>query len=224
MPPLLFLFLACGADLPTPAITDAPPPAQLEAPAPAPPGLDEMDPGRFHELEPGLELGHFPAGTASILGDERVTALRIDPARWAVEVLASSKEHPGQNHVAPDWAARHGLTAVINAGMFGMDHQTATFALVDEGQENNPRFGDNANSLLLLEPADPGLPSARLLDMHCDDEETLRPQYRSLVQSYRLLGCSGTPTWKPSPKIWSHALVGADSEGRILLLGSTPLL
>lgn len=218
MPPLPFLFLlACGADLPAQEPT-SPPTAPPAADTPAPPGLEELDPGRFHTLEPGLELGHFPSSTASILGDERVTVLRIDPAHWSVEVLAASKEHPGRNPTGPGWAREHGLVATINAGMFAMDHRTATFALVDEGHENNARFGDNANSLLLAEPSDDASPSARLLDMHCDDHGALRPSYGSLVQSYRLLSCGGHPAWKPSAKIWSHALVGADGEGRILFV------
>ncbi len=182
------------------------------------PALDALPPGSFHELAPGLELGHFASPVPSTLGDSRITALRVDPTRFSVEVISATREHPQLIMTAPEWARRHGLVAVINPGMFGLDYRTATFALIDQGHENNARMFEKAGSALLAEPTDSTLPSARMLDLRCEDLESLRVGYSSLVQSYRLLECDGTPAWQASSRIWSHALVGVDSQGRILFL------
>ena len=214
MPPIpLLLLLACGAD--EPAKLAAPVPS-VQAPTPTAP--DRLEPGRFHDLEPGLELGHFSSPVPSMLGDDLVTVLRVDPRVFSVEVIAASREHPGMSLSGPDWVGEHDLVAVTNAGMFATDHSTATFGLVDQGHTNNGAMADKAGSALLLEPADTTLPSARLLDLRCEDLEAARPLDTSLVQSYRLLNCDGTPAWQASQKIWSHALVGMDHSGNILFI------
>ena len=220
MPPLILLLsLACCAQPAPPAVVppSATPPSEAPA-APKPLPLAGLPVGSFHPLEPGLELGHFASPVPSTLGDSRITVLRVDPQLFSVEVLSASREHPDTIMPGPGWAARHDLVAVINAGMFGMDYRTATFALIDQGHDNNGTIATKAGSALLLEPTDAGLPSARLLDLRCDDIQSLRPSYTSLVQSYRLLTCAGTPAWQRSHMIWSHALVGSDQRGHILFI------
>jgi hypothetical protein len=211
--PSLLMLLACMASEPTAA--PATPPA--EAPG-APTSLEALPPGAFHQLEPGLELGHFPSPTPTLMGDGRVTVLRVDPSQFSVELLSRAREHPDSSLTGPTWLDTHGLVAVTNAGMFAMDHSTATFAMIDEGQVNNATLQDKAGSAMLLEPQDGGLPSARLLDLRCEDLEPQRASYGSLVQSYRLLDCDGAPAWQPSHKVWSHALVGMDHSGNILFI------
>ncbi len=220
--PLLSL-LACATSEPTSSLAASSPEPPLVEPAPsaapvAAPTLDSLATGSFHSLEPGLELAHFASPTPSLLGDERVTVLRVDPSRFSVEAISASREHPDLSLDGPGWAERHGLLAVTNAGMFALDHRTATFALIDQGHENNPTLAPNAGSALLLEPTDTARPSAALLDLRCDDVDGQRALYTSLVQSYRLLTCDGAPAWQPSHKIWSHALLGADHSGNILFI------
>ncbi len=218
MPPLSLLFLlACTpGDLPTAVAAEARPTA--EAPAPDAPALSSVPTGRFHSLEPGLDWGRFEASTPSMLGDSVISVLRADPTRFSIEVLTKGREHPDTALDGPGWAQWHDLVAVTNAGMFALDHSTATFALIDQGTINNGTMNSKAGSALLLEPDDPALPSARLIDLRCEDLEALRPGYSSLVQSYRLLGCDGTPAWQESHKIWSHALVGMDHSGNIMFI------
>ncbi len=215
---LLSLLLACTSPAP-PAVAPAPPePAPVAAPPVEAPPPPPWPPDGFVTLEPGLELGAFDAGRPSLVGDGRVTVLRVDPARFELELLASSREHPGELLDGPGWAARHGLLAVINAGMFAQDYSTAVFALIDEDSVNNGTIAAGAGSVMLLEPRAGDIASARLLDHHCDDLEALCPAYASLVQSYRLLDCGGQPAWQPSHKIWSHAVVGMDRDGLILFI------
>lgn len=217
MPPFpLLLLLACAADEPAPPPTPSPAAAVHPVAEPADPA--RLEEGHFHTLEPGLELGHFPSPVPSLLGDERVTVLRVDPRRFSVELLSKAREHADSALDGPGWVAWHDLVAVTNAGMFATDHSTSTFAMIDQGMVNNGSMAPKAGSALLLEPEDTALPSARLLDLRCDDLDAARPLYTSLVQSYRLLNCDGTPAWQPSHKIWSHALVGMDHSGNILFI------
>ena len=42
--------------------------------------------------------------------------------------------------------------------------------------------------------------------------------YTTVVQGWRLLGCQRDPIWKRNGKIWSHAVLGADGQARLLLI------
>ena len=206
-----------GASGETPAVGgDAQPAAEGVGALPGAP--DQWPIGRFEALEPGLDLGIFPAGAPSRVGDALIRVLRIDPAHFEVRAVMASEVHPGWTYTAAGWALREGLVAAINTSMFATDHQTSVFQLDDADHVNNPDWHADASGLLLLDPVDPGLPVAQLLDVRCDDAPALRDRYRSHVQGYRMLTCDGQPAWSDRPREWSHAVIGQDRQGRILFI------
>jgi hypothetical protein len=147
--------------------------------------------------------------------------VRIDPARRPLRLLSAAALGLPSNPTAEQWAERHGLLAVINAGMFEMDHRTPTGYAKVEGRVLNPHWKTKYQALLVADPKDPSLPQARILDPECDgDVRQVAEQYRVALQSIRMIDCHRQNRWSKQPRRWSIAALASDGQGRILLLHS----
>jgi hypothetical protein len=184
------------------------------------PNIDGPTLGVFRELQPGLELGIFAAPTPSPvgIGDSRITIVRVDPKHLRLRLLNASAPGEGTSRTARAWADRHGLLAVINAGMFGEDHRTSTHLMKSGTHVNNPRAPDVDNAFLLFDPHDPSDPAVRIADRTCEDVEALQSRYDVVIQGIRMTSCTRENMWSQQPRIWSHAVLGIDDEGRFLLI------
>lgn len=166
--------------------------------------------GAFTTLAPGIEVGIFQRAEARPLGDGKVRVARVDPQKTRVEVL--SVRPGGDNAMGADsWAQRHDLSVAINASMFHPD-LNSVFALRSERGVHATGWRKGASSVLVAKSD-----GARLLDMTCDGG---RPgeEWTSYAQNWRLLDCAQKPTWSRNAKIWSHAIVGMDGQGRLLFI------
>jgi hypothetical protein len=172
----------------------------------------------FTVLEPGLDFGVFSSAEPTLAGAGRIRVLRIDPERFGLRLLMASELAPGARPTAEEWADTHGLLAVINASMFRMDGQTSTFLMRTAGHTNNATLAESPGDVLILD-AKPGVKrSARIVDLRCEDWSVLKKSYGSHIQGYRMIGCNRTPLWPRNDKVWSHAVIGQDSAGRILFI------
>ncbi|MDP2317342.1 MAG: phosphodiester glycosidase family protein [Pseudomonadota bacterium] len=163
------------------------------------------------QLPSGLDLGVFTVDPAPTHGDGRLVVVRVDPARFELVAYAASAE--GAARTAADWVdTTPGLLAAINASMYGPDLRTAVSLLVADGHANNPTLGAD-NSVLAFGGDAP----ARIIDRTCEDFDTLRPRYPTLIQGIRMLGCQGN-VWEEQPRRWSEAAIGQDADGRVLFL------
>lgn len=171
----------------------------------------------WRALEPGLELRALPAPQASRFADELIVVLRIDPERFAFVMLAAAAED-GVRRSAADWAARDGLVAATNAGMFEAARagRPVGFARAD-GADVNPSVNAD-NTVFAFGPNEDGAPDARLIDRECDDFGALQHVYDNLLQSIRMISCDGRNVWTQQPRQWSTAALGVDSEGRVLFI------
>jgi len=168
-------------------------------------------------LETGLEFGRFETPHPV---DERpgvVNVLRIDPAHFALRVMAASATEDRKPHTARGWAEIGGLVAAINASMFQEDFLSSVSLLRMPGHVNNPRLSRD-NSVLAFDPKSDDVPPVRLIDRECDDFEAASTQYRTLVQSIRMVSCNGRNVWSPSEKRSSIALVAMDEAGKVLFI------
>jgi hypothetical protein len=85
---------------------------------------------------------------------------------------------------------------------------------------NNPDDNRAFGGFLAFDPVDPASPPVIIAGRDCAgfDLPRLRTRYRSIVQSYRLVGCDGEAiAWK-DVKAYSAAGVGVDRDGRLVLL------
>jgi hypothetical protein len=162
---------------------------------------------------PGVEVGRLPVRP----GGPIVTVVRVDPRLNAFRLLSARLEGLAEPPSAPEWAARSGVLGVVNAGMFQADGRTpVAYARSGERVVNGRWNKDNA--VFVAEPVDPARPLARILDRTCDDVPRDAPSYRVVLQNIRMLDCQGRNVWAQQPRRWSTACVGADADGRILLV------
>jgi hypothetical protein len=165
-------------------------------------------------LQPGLELGTFQGPPAE--GEARIHALRVDPARFTLELRNADAPGEGARRSARQWALRAGAVAAINPSMFAPSGRSVSL-MRTPGHVSNGRLTRD-KSVLVFGPRKEGLPAMRLLDRECDDVEALLPLYESAAQSIRMLSCKGRNVWAEQPRRFSAAAVGQDDQGRLLLV------
>ena len=169
-------------------------------------------------LAPGLETASIPwdSGDAYPL-----VIVRVDPARWELELLCRDALGLSSGLTAREWCERYNLTAAINAGMFGEDYVTHVGFLRAGDHTNNPR--KNAyRSVAVFGPRDPDRAPFRIhdLDDPTVDWERLVAGYDHVVQNLRLIKRPGRNRWSKQDRRWSEAALGEDDRGRALLIMS----
>lgn len=178
-----------------------------------------MTHGPWQSLAPGMDLATFSASQPSSAGDSRITVLRIDPELWSLEFFGLSLNDESRGRTARQWSTAHGLTAAINAGMFGTDYRTHIGYLRFREHVNN----DNVNgyqSVAAFDPRRDGLPRFRIFDLDSPgvSMETISRDYASAVQNLRMIKRPGQNRWRQQEKTWSEAALGEDEAGRILFI------
>jgi hypothetical protein len=191
------------------------------APAPSKPTAKEAQPcpAAARGLGPGITHERIAiAGDSPIaVSDDCLDVVRIDLGGHRLRILSAL--HAGGARPMAAWLADERLIAGINAGMFH-DSLTSVGMLVTPGAENNPADNKAFGGFLAFDPVDPATPPVVVAGRDCPgfDLDALRARYRSIAQSYRLVGCEGEAlAWK-DPKAYSAAAIGVDRAGRVVLL------
>lgn len=175
-------------------------------------------PFNWLQLAPGLDYAYAEAPIACNIGDSHFSILRADSAYYFAEIL-SNKNTGRPNKTAEEWAESYRLRAVINAGMYQMDHATNVGYMNAGLKKNNGRFSkDKAFFASGINSEEKGLPQWQIIDRDCQDWEHLVKQYANVSQGIRMLNCSRANVWGQQQKYWSMVAVGTDSKGRMLFL------
>ncbi len=214
-----------GADTQPPAYvapaidtTPIPPPPEPDTFVPPPilahtPAANPI-PIIWEELEPGLAFTEAEASIRANIGDSRVTLLRIDPAHFDFQ-LVSAKAGDRLPRFAPDWAAKEGLIAVVNAGMYQSDHLTNVGYMKNYDFVNQSRFNKD-KAFIAFHPSTESLPPFQLIDRECHDWEKLVEDYQSVSQSIRMIDCNRRNKWGRQQRYWSMVVLCTDNKGRVL--------
>ncbi len=173
----------------------------------------------WRELEPGLELRAFTASKRSELSDQLIVVLRIDPEQFAFELLIADSLDE-QRKAAPAWLDEHDLVAVTNAGMFAASEAALPVGFTKvSGEPVNPRINQD-NTIFATTTNDITVPNVQIIDRECDDFDALRPHYASMLQSIRMISCTGENVWSQQDRQWSTAALATDIDGRVLFIHS----
>lgn len=144
--------------------------------------------------------------------------MRADLARYSLRALSADSAAGSKPPDALAWRSTHELAAVTNAGMFHADGAPVGLIVADGAS----RGEDNAkmSGFLAWDPVSPKDPPVTVAGRGCAgfDLAALRRRYRSLVQSYRFLGCDGAALPWQDPKRYSAAGIGVDRAGRVVFL------
>ena len=176
----------------------------------------------WQTLAPGMEIRRVPSREQSLLGDSKITVLRIDPALWELELMGALQTGEEAGHTAREWAQKHKYVAVINAGMFETDNKTHLGYMRGRDRVMNGKV--NAyQSVLAFDPrVGKNVPRVRIfdLDMPGSTLPGILEDYASVLQNLRLIKRPGTNQWGKQSREWSEAAVGEDREGHVLFIYS----
>ena len=173
-------------------------------------------PSPFAALEPGLDLALLP-GPPTVEGDGLIAVVRIDPARFRVELLNASAPGEGRPRSVREWAFRAGASAAINASLYQEDWRTAVGLMRSSRHVNHARVGRD-RAVLAFDPVVSGVAPVRIIDRDCEELEPAVKAYAGLVQSIRMVSCQRVGVWAPSGRRFSTAAVGVDGAGRLLFI------
>ncbi len=171
----------------------------------------------WQELAEGLELGIFKAPRPSEIGDSTVRVLRIDPNRYQLRLLNASASKDGRPLSTRQWSRQHNLVAAINASMYQADYRSSVSLMRTKSHINNPRLSKD-NAILAFDRKDVSVPLVKIIDRQCEDFEVWQKKYRTMIQSIRMISCTGKNVWSQQPQKWSTAAIGIDNRQRVLFI------
>ena len=171
----------------------------------------------WQELAPGLDLGIFSAPLPSEIGDSKIRVLRIDPQRYKFRLLSASAFENGRALSAKQWSQQNGLVAAINASMYQEDYKSSVSLMRSGAHINNPRLSKDM-TILAFDSKSAEVPLVKIIDRECEDFQVWQKKYRTMVQSIRMISCTGKNVWTKQPQKWSTAAIGVDERDRVLFI------
>jgi exopolysaccharide biosynthesis protein len=165
-----------------------------------------------------MELGTFKSSiNKSSNNKSDIIILRIDPEKWNLNILTLSGSNQSKCMNAKEWCGKFNMVAGINAGMFDADFATHIGFMKCGNQSNNLKV-NSYKSVAAFSPRKTGLPLFRIYDIDETNIETIKKQYRCVIQNLRLIKRPGKNKWGQQNKKWSEAALGEDKSGRILFI------
>ena len=171
----------------------------------------------WQQLDKGLDLGIFLAPQAAAGGDSLVRVLRIDPKNYQLKLLNASRVENGVPLTPRQWCRQNGLVAAINPSMYQTDYKTSVSLMRTKIHTNNPRLSKDM-TILAFDRQGAGVPQVKIIDRQCEDFQSWKQRYGTLVQSIRMISCKGKNVWKPQARRWSTSAIGVDEQGRVLFI------
>ena len=171
----------------------------------------------WKRVDEGLSIGEFTSGETSKIEDSKITIVRIDPRVYSFKLLCAS-EHGRIKMTAKKWCQEHNLISAINAGMYQEDGIKNVGYMKNFNHLNNPRLSPVYQAVLAFHPTEPTLPEVQIIDLKCQDFETLRFKYQTLIQNIRMISCRQENVWSKQDKTWSMAVFGMDKSGEGLFI------
>jgi hypothetical protein len=171
----------------------------------------------WKRVDEGLYLGEFASPETSKTEDSGITVVKIDPRVYSFKLLCAS-EHGKVRMTAKKWCQEHQLISAINAGMYQEDGIRNVGYMKNFNHINNPRLSPAYKAVLAFHPVESGLPAIQIIDLTCQDFETLRSKYQALIQNIRMISCRQENVWSRQEKMWSMAVFGMDKSGNALFI------
>lgn len=172
---------------------------------------------KWRRLDNGLELGFLVSPQISRVGDSTIHILRIDPKIYKLQLYNLSAIKKGQKLTAKEWSKKYQLIAAINAAMYQKDHKTSVSLMRTKDHINNS-YVSKDKSILAFDRRRSNYPLVKIIDQECDDFNKWSDRYFTLIQSIRMISCSGKNVWSQQPAKWSTAAIGIDDKNRVLFI------
>ena len=171
----------------------------------------------WRKVDEGLFIGEFDPLIRSNVKDSKITIIKVDPKYYSFRLLSASEQGRVKMTVRK-WCEKFGLVAAVNAGMYLKDGFTNVGFMKNFNHLNNPQLNKAYWAVLAFNPTEPKLPAIQIIDLRCQDFESLAPKYQTLIQNIRMISCRQENVWATKDQIWSMAVFGIDKSGNALLI------
>ena len=171
----------------------------------------------WQQLDKGLELGIFLAPQAAAGGDSLVRVLRIDSRYYQLKLLNASRFKKGVPLTPKQWCRKNGLVAAINPSMYQTDYKTSVSLMRTKAHTNNSRLSKDM-TILAFDRQKANVPRVKIIDRQCEDFQSWKQKYGTLIQSIRMISCTGKNVWKPQARRWSTSGIAIDQQDKVLFI------
>jgi len=169
-----------------------------------------------------MEIRRVQSRKPSMVGDSKITVVRIDSALWELEVTGIFETGETAGHTAREWSRKQKYTAVINAGMFEADQKTHLGYVRSHDHVYNGRVNSYQSMMAFDRREGKNVPDFRIFDLDSTGGSlgAILADYSSAVQNLRLIKRPGVNRWGKQTREWSEAAVGEDNDGHVLFIYS----
>lgn len=172
-------------------------------------------------LAKGIEYREISAPDSSILGDSKLSVLRLEP-EFLEFVMLNSTQQNKKRFTAPQWADSFKLQIVMNAGMYdlanGLIHRGY---MKNENHFNNRELNPAYNSMIVFQPKDTTHANFDIVDLKCTDWTSIHRKYNCYAQGMRMIDCHGEPlSWNKKKQSCSMLVAAKDEQNRIYFIFS----
>ena len=181
--------------------------------------LTEADTSLYKEwttLAKGVEFIEMPAPQKSILGDSKLSILRLEPEQLQF-FMYNATQFDKTRLTAPQWADSFDLNIVMNAGMYDLANGLIHRGYLKNGEHvNNAQVNPGYNSMIAFAPKDSLNSNFEILDLQCENWSEVCTQYSCYAQGMRMIDCNGGPMgWNKRNQSCSMLVAAKDEKGRI---------
>lgn len=156
-----------------------------------------------------MYIGNFLSPQKSILGDSKITIIKIDPSYYELKLLCS-EELNQQNLTVREWSQKYKMIGAVNAGMY-----MKNFDFV-----NNKNINKEYMSVAAFNPKNKKGNPFMIFDIDEIDIEKIIEDYNTVVQNLRLLKKPAENRWSKQTRKWSEVPLGQDINGNALFIFS----
>ena len=171
----------------------------------------------WKKVDQGLLVGEFDSLMKSKAQDSKITIIKIDPKLYSFRLLCAS-EHGGVKMTARKWCEKFNLIAAINAGMYQKDGFTNVGFMKNFNHLNNAHLNNTYKAVLAFNPSESKIPEIQIIDLKCQDFESIGPKYQTLIQNIRMISCRQENVWAKTNQLWGMAVFGIDKSGHALFI------
>jgi len=184
-----------------------------------PPSVSICEESPWRKVDEGLSVAEFDFPMKSNAQDSKITIIRIDPKLYSFKLLCAS-EHGRTKMTARKWCEKFGLLAAINAGMYQQDGFKNVGLMKNYSHMNNPKLNNIYKAVLAFNPSESKIPEIQIIDLKCQDFESIGPKYQTLIQNIRMISCRQENVWAKTNQLWGMAVFGIDKSGNALFIST----
>jgi hypothetical protein len=174
----------------------------------------------WKKLAKGIDLIETDAPKRSIVGDSKLTILKIDPKAFDFYLITAT-EYKSKKTVC-EWADTFAFNVVMNAGMYELSNGLINRGYMKTHQHfNNRNFNPAYKAMIAMHPVDSLNPKFDILDLHCESWESVNRQYHTYAQGMRMIDCNGEPLgWNKRNQSCSMLIAALDHDNNLYYIFS----